>query len=119
VLSKQEFGLGHVDRRAEALGEPTGKSHMVGVMVRHCDSGQRPAREGAGQQSGTDLFRRLIAEVRIDRSPTAVILDEKDVHVAQGERQSEARPKNPLGDFNDRTRRRDFDPSGQWRRHVP
>src|SRR3954452_20490156 len=85
-------GLAGQKRQLEALGEPSGEADMIGMEMRDDQPRQRPAAE-ARDEALPSGARGLVIDAGVEHGPALAILDEKNVHVIEPERQRDAGPE--------------------------
>ena len=96
------FGLAHQERQAEALGEPAGEPHVVGVIMGDQDTRERPPAQRTRKQRIPGRARRLVVEAGVEHRPAGAVLDQVDIDVIEPERQREPHPQDAGRDLDRR-----------------
>mmetsp|Transcript_29398 Transcript_29398/g.57409 ORF Transcript_29398/g.57409 Transcript_29398/m.57409 type:complete len:809 (-) Transcript_29398:1054-3480(-) len=86
--------------RAKAALQPSGQTHVIGMMVRDNHAPDRFARQGAVHHRPPNSARLLAVKAGIDHRPSIAFIQRIDVHMVQLHRQRQAEPKHALGHFD-------------------
>ena len=100
VERDQIFRFAHRKLQSEALAEPTGEAHMVGVKVGGDDPCQSAAAKRPGKQRLPRRARLRVVDSRIDDSEPVAIFDQIDVDVIEPERKRETGPQDARTDLD-------------------
>src|ERR1700733_12901368 len=94
VERDQIFRLAHCKLQSEALAEPPGEAHMVGVEMGGDDPRQFSAPKRPNQQRLPRRARLRIVDSRIDDRQPVAVFDQVYVDVIEPKRKGKARPQD-------------------------